>query len=237
METLVFKTNINCGNCVAKITPFFNQQPAIQTWQVDTKNPDKILTIEGQITENQVIELITKAGFQVKETLQSGTKNGTQNNISNDTQNNKESSFWQDNLVWKKASFNTLNCLIGCSIGDFGMIIYLQANHIHYPMWLTMLLAIIAGLFTSILLETIILQYKENLTWKQALQMALGMSLISMVAMEIAMNITDFMLTGGKADFHSHTYWLAFGFALVAGFFAPLPYNYFKLKKYNKACH
>jgi hypothetical protein len=229
MKTLIFKTNINCGNCVAKITPFFNQNTAIQTWQVDTQNPDKILTVEGQITENQVIELITKAGFQIKEILQS--------EATNKTQNDKINSFWQDKIVWKKASFNTLNCLIGCSIGDFGMIIYLQAQHIHYPMWLTMLLAIIAGLFTSILLETIILQYKEKLTWKQALQMALGMSLISMVAMEIAMNVTDFMLTGGKADFHSHTYWLAFGFALIAGFFAPLPYNYFKLKKYNKACH
>jgi copper chaperone CopZ len=221
METLVFKTNINCGNCVAKITPFLNENPAIKTWAVDTQNPDKILTISGQVTENQVIELIKKAGFQIKETLQS----------------NPKTNFWVDATVWRKASFNTLNCLIGCSIGDFGMIIYLQAYHHHCPMWLTMILAIVAGLFTSILLETAILYYKEKLNWKQALQVALGMSLISMIAMEIAMNITDFILTGGKADFHSHTYWLAFGFALITGFLAPLPYNYLKLKKYNKACH
>ena len=147
METLVFKTNINCGNCVAKVTPLFNQHSAIQTWQVDTQNPDKTLTIKGQITENQVIELITKAGFQVKGTLQNSHKMG----------------FWQDTTTWKKASFNTLNCLIGCSIGDFGMIIYLQAYHHHCPIWLTMILAIIAGLFTSILLETAILHYKEKL--------------------------------------------------------------------------
>jgi cation transport ATPase len=221
METLVFKTNINCGSCVAKVTPFFNQHPAIQSWAVDTQNPDKILTIQGQITENEALALIQKAGFVVKETLQ----------------NKQKASFWQDAVIWQKASFNTLNCLIGCSIGDFGMIIYLQAYHHHCPIWLTMILAIIAGLCTSILLETAILHYKEKLTWQQSLQMALGMSLISMIAMEIAMNITDFMLTGGKADFHSHTYWLAFGFALIAGFFVPLPYNYFKLKKYNKACH
>lgn len=221
METLVFKTNINCGNCVAKVTPFFNENAAIQSWAVDTQNPDKILTIQGQVTENQVIELVQKAGFQVKESLQTTSKND----------------FWQDKIVWQKASFNTLNCLIGCSIGDFGMIIYLQAYHHHCPMWLTMLLAVVSGLFTSIVLETTILHFNEKLTWRQALQMALGMSLISMIAMEIAMNITDFMLTGGKADFHSHTYWLAFGFALIVGFFVPLPYNYFKLKKYNKACH
>ncbi|MBL7997113.1 MAG: DUF4396 domain-containing protein [Candidatus Kapabacteria bacterium] len=164
---------------------------------------------------------MTKAGFTVKKTYDSSPN----------------ADFWHDTTVWRKASFNTLNCLIGCSIGDFGMIIYLQVYHHYCPMWLSMLLAIIAGLFTSILLETAILYYKEKLTWTQSLQMALGMSLISMIAMEIAMNITDFMLTGGKADFHSHTYWLAFGFALIAGFFAPLPYNYFKLKKYNKSCH
>ncbi len=225
METHTLKTNINCGNCVAKVTPFFNENPHIKSWAVDTQNPDKILTIKGQVTENQVIELVTKAGFQVKDL------------VKETVQSMPKTNFWQDANVWKRASFNTLNCLIGCSIGDFGMIIFLQAYYPHTAMWLTMLLAIIAGLITSILLETAILHYKEKLNWYQSLQMALGMSLISMVAMEIAMNITDFMLTGGKADFHSHTYWLAFGVALIAGFFVPLPYNYFKLKKYNKACH
>ncbi|TAF43029.1 MAG: DUF4396 domain-containing protein [Sphingobacteriales bacterium] len=151
--------------------------------------------------------------------------------------NTTQIDFWQDATTWKRAGKNTLNCLIGCSIGDFGMIIYLQASHIHLSMTMTMILAIISGLITSIILETILLKYNEKLDWKQAFSMALGMSLISMIAMEIAMNITDFMITGGKADFHSHTYWLAFGIAAVAGFLAPLPYNYFKLKKYNKACH
>jgi cation transport ATPase len=228
MNTLDLKTNINCGNCVAKVTPFLNGNAAIKSWKVDTKNPDKILHIEGNITENQVAELIQQAGFLVKETVQK-----TQMPINSNLQND----FWQDQQIWKNASLNTLNCLIGCSIGDFAMIIYLQASHYHLAMWQTMILAIVAGLVTSILLETAILHYKETLAWKNALQMALGMSLISMVAMEIAMNITDFMITGGQADFHSHTYWLAFGIAAIAGFIAPLPYNYYKLKKYNKACH
>jgi hypothetical protein len=223
-KTLSFKTNINCGGCVAKVTPFLNDNTAILSWRVDTQSPDKILTVEGYITENQLTNLITQAGFELKTTL--STTPETQTNT-----------FWQDPIIWKKASLNTLNCLIGCSIGDFGMIIYLQASHIHLPLWQMMGLAIVAGLCTSILLETAILHYKEKMNWQQALQIALGMSLISMIGMEIAMNSTDFLLTGGQADFHSHTYWLAFAVALVAGFVAPLPYNYYKLKKYNKACH
>jgi copper chaperone CopZ len=225
MKSYSFKTNINCESCVAKVTPFLNENPAIQSWSVDTQNADKILTVKGQISENQVIEIVSKAGFQVKQTLQNHPKN------------HFISPFWLDNAVWKRAIFNTLNCLIGCSLGDFGMIIYLQASHQHLHIWVTMSLAIVAGLCSSILLETAILRYREKLTWKQGFQIALGMSLISMIAMEIAMNITDLLITGGKADFHSTTYWAAFGVALVAGFIAPLPYNYFKLKKYNKACH
>jgi cation transport ATPase len=223
-KTMNFKTNINCGGCVAKVTPFLNQNQAIFSWQVDTQNPDKILTIASNLTENQIVSLVNQAGFQVKGTLPQA-------------QQAKQQGFWQDQTVWKKASLNTLNCLVGCSIGDFGMIISLQASHLHLPLWQLMGLAILAGLCTSILLETALLHYKEKMNWQQALQVALGMSLLSMVGMEIAMNLTDFMLTGGKADFHSHTYWLAFAVALVAGFVAPLPYNYYKLKKYNKACH
>ena len=63
------------------------------------------------------------------------------------------------------------------------------------------------------------------------------MSLISMIGMEIAMNSTDFIITGGKAAFDDPMYWMALVIALVAGFIAPLPYNYYKLKKYNQACH
>lgn len=63
------------------------------------------------------------------------------------------------------------------------------------------------------------------------------MSFISMVAMEVAMNLTDFMITGGKLSMATPAYRLSFIPAAVAGFLVPLPYNYFKLKKYNKACH
>jgi copper chaperone CopZ len=145
--------------------------------------------------------------------------------------------FWQDKNVWSRASLNTLNCLIGCSIGDFGVIIYLQAFYPNTSMTMQAILATIAGLMTSVLLETILLRSREKFSWKFAFQTAISMSFLSMVAMELAMNATDFMITGGKAAFDNPMYWTALLFALVAGFLVPLPYNYYKLKKFNKACH
>ncbi len=145
--------------------------------------------------------------------------------------------FWQDKKIWSRASLNTLNCLIGCSIGDFGMIIYLQAFYPNTSMIMQTILATIAGLMTSVLLETILLRLREKFSWSFAFQTAISMSFLSMVAMELAMNATDFMITGGKAAFDNPMYWTALLFALVAGFLAPLPYNYYKLKKFNKACH
>ena len=100
-----------------------------------------------------------------------------------------------------------------------------------------MILAIIAGLMTSIALETVILKVREKFNWSFALKTAFGMSFISMVGMEIAMNTTDFVITGGKAAFEDPMYWAALLIALIAGFLAPLPYNYYKLKKFDKACH
>ena len=93
-----------------------------------------------------------------------------------------------------------------------------------------MTLAIINGLLTSIALETVILARQMPLGL--ALKTAAGMSLISMIAMEAAMNITDVALTGGAIL----TWWVV-PLMLVAGFLAPLPYNYWRLKALGKACH
>jgi copper chaperone CopZ len=149
----------------------------------------------------------------------------------------EQPSFWGDRVVWSRASFNTLNCLIGCSIGDFGMILYLQNFHPETSMTVQMILAVIAGLFTSVLLETILLKKRENFDWGMAFKTALSMSFISMIAMELVMNTTDFMITGGKAAFENPLYWTALVISMITGFLAPLPYNYYKLKKYNQACH
>ncbi|MEL0187053.1 MAG: DUF4396 domain-containing protein, partial [Flavobacteriaceae bacterium] len=132
--------------------------------------------------------------------------------------------------TWKKASVNTLWCLLGCSIGDFGTIYFFQV----YPMDIStlniMILAIINGLITSVILETIILL--KQMSFKQALTTALGMSLISMISMEVAMNLTDYLITGGAV-----LNLTVIPIMLLAGFITPLPYNYWRLKKYNKSCH
>jgi len=111
--------------------------------------------------------------------------------------------FWKNRNNWKRASFNTFNCLIGCSIGDFGMIIFLQAFYPETPMYIQMILAIIAGLTTSVALESTILRIREKFNWSLALKTAFSMSFISMIGMELAMNTTDFMITGGKASFNT----------------------------------
>jgi len=94
-----------------------------------------------------------------------------------------------------------------------------------------MTLAIINGIITSIILETIIL-IKQNFTFKAAFKTAVGMSLISMISMEAAMNVTDYFLTGGA----TLTWWVV-PIMLAVGFVTPWPYNYWRLKKFNQACH
>jgi copper chaperone CopZ len=145
--------------------------------------------------------------------------------------------FWSDSKIWSRAGFNTLNCLIGCSLGDFGMILFLQYAYPETSMVWQMILATAAGLMTSIMLETFLLHLRESFSLSASFKTALSMSFLSMVAMELAMNTTDFMITGGKAAFGNPGYWFALVIALIAGFMVPLPYNYYKLKKYNKACH
>lgn len=145
--------------------------------------------------------------------------------------------FWRDRAAWAKASRNTMNCLIGCSIGDFAVILYMQAYHPHVPLWLTMGMAMAAGLVTSILFESAMLRFKEGLSWRNAAAMAFSMSFLSMLGMEFAANLTDYLLTGGKVAMHRPTYWAALGISFVAGFLAPLPYNYCKFKKHGQACH
>ena len=137
---------------------------------------------------------------------------------------------WYCKHTWRRASYNTMWCLLGCSIGDFGTIAYFQFMGIAWPVLAIMTLAIINGLITSILLETFILFRQMPL--KAAFQTAIGMSLISMISMEAAMNLTDFIATGG-----ANLTWWVIPLMLIVGFLTPLPYNYWRLKALGKACH
>ena len=142
-----------------------------------------------------------------------------------------ETFHWSCKHTWLRSAKNTFWCLLGCSIGDFGTILFFQLTKIPFPVLAIMILAIINGIITSIILETVIL-LKQNFSFKQAFKTAVGMSLISMVSMEIAMNATDYFLTGGAIL----TWWVV-PIMLAVGFVTPWTYNYWRLKKFNEACH
>ena len=137
---------------------------------------------------------------------------------------------WRCKHTWQRASINTLWCLLGCSIGDFGTILFFQFTGIAWPVLAIMTLAIINGILTSIALETFILSRQMPL--KLAFNTAIGMSLISMIAMETAMNTVDYWVTGG-----AKITLMVIPLMLIAGFLVPLPYNYWRLKALGKSCH
>ena len=138
---------------------------------------------------------------------------------------------WNCKHTWKTSAKNTAWCVLGCAIGDFGTILFFQISKIPFPVLGIMTLAIINGLITSIILETIVLM-RQKFDFSKAIRTALGMSFISMISMEIAMNLTDYILTGGAIL----TWWVV-PIMLVVGFLTPWPYNYWRIKKSNQACH
>ena len=138
---------------------------------------------------------------------------------------------WSCKHTWKRSAKNTGWCLLGCAIGDFGTILFFQLTQIPFPILAIMTLAVINGLITSIILETIVLM-KQNLDFSKAFKIAMGMSFISMISMEIAMNLTDYFLTGGAI-----LTWWVIPIMLLVGFLTPWPYNYWRLKKFGIACH
>ncbi len=138
---------------------------------------------------------------------------------------------WACKHTWKRSAKNTSWCLLGCAIGDFGTILFFQLTKIPFPLLGIMILAIINGLITSIILETIIL-IRQGFSFNGAVKTASGMSLISMLSMEIMMNSTDYILTGGAI-----LAWWVVPIMLIVGFLTPWPYNYWRLKKFGINCH
>ena len=139
--------------------------------------------------------------------------------------------FWSCRATWLRSAHNTKWCLIGCAAGDFGTIAFFQYTPFSLPTLQVFALAMVNGLLASIALETVILR-RGGFPWRAALRTAMGMSFISMLAMETAMNLTDFLLTGGAV-----IVWWVLPLALAAGFVTPWPYNYWRLKKFGIACH
>ena len=137
---------------------------------------------------------------------------------------------WSCNHTWLKASKNTSLCLLGCCIGDFGTIAFFQFTEIAWSVLAIMSLAIVNGILTSIALETYVLS--KQMSFNIAFKTAIGMSLVSMISMEVAMNVTDVIFTGGAI-----LTWWVIPLMLIAGFITPLPYNYWRLKALGKGCH
>ncbi len=137
---------------------------------------------------------------------------------------------WRCQHTWRQSAKNTLWCLVGCSVGDFGTILWFQFYSPDSPPLLILTLAIVNGLATSVMLETYILS--RQMTLGVAFKTAVGMSFVSMIAMEIAMNATDYALVGKAA-----MTWWSVAPSLLAGFVTPWPYNYWRLKKHGQACH
>ena len=135
----------------------------------------------------------------------------------------------------RKSAKNTLGCLVGCAIGDLGAIFcfqsYYSPNGIPPELWnLVWAVAMTSGIISSIILETLILW--KQLGAKEAFRTAVGMSLISMILMEVAMNLADYGMMGEPA--------ITLGVlpvTLSAGFLAAWPYNFWRLKKHGKCCH
>ena len=138
---------------------------------------------------------------------------------------------WSCKHTWRRSAKNTAWCVLGCAIGDFGTILFFQLTQIPFPVLGIMILAIINGLITSIILETIILM-TQNFNFVNEFKTACGRILISMISMEIMMNLTDYVLTGGAIL----TWWVV-PIMLIVGFLTPWPYNYWRLKKFGIACH
>ncbi|RDL30380.1 Uncharacterized protein BP5553_10258 [Venustampulla echinocandica] len=147
-------------------------------------------------------------------------------------------SYWNSRALWKRAGINTLRCLIGCTLGDFSAMWFLQSQHPELGIYTIMGISMASGLASSLSIETILLRYGlDRLGWRAAATTAAGMSMVSMLSMEAVQNVVDYHLMGGVVDLQNPGFWAAAAISAGAGFLTPLPYNYMRLRKYGKACH
>jgi len=213
-ETLTVNVGgMTCDGCASNVSSALNSLSSVSSVDVSHEKGTAVITHSGT-SFDEIRLVIQKSGYLVD--------------------GESEPFNWTDGPVWRQSAHNTKWCLVGCSIGDFGTIAAFQfIPYLDALGWSTMsimMLAMFNGIMTSIALETIILSAQMAL--KEAFRVAIGMSLISMISMEAAMNVVDVVLTGGA----KLTLWVILPM-LVAGFLAPWPYNYWRLKKYGVACH
>ncbi|KAI9362327.1 hypothetical protein BD770DRAFT_408130 [Pilaira anomala] len=147
------------------------------------------------------------------------------------------SKFWSDPVTWQRTRVNTLRCLLGCTTGDFATMWYLQLNHPDLSPVITTGAAMVAGISTSLALETVLLKRSMKVPYPAAFNTAMGMSFVSMLVMELSENLVDWHLMGGQVVFDDPKFWMAAAVSTAAGFIVPLPYNYWRLRALGKSCH
>ena len=202
---------MTCDGCSNRVKSALENLPGVITATVSHQDGSAEVSHEGATSE-ELGDAVRSVGYTVD--------------------GRGEEFHWKDKAVWRQSANNTKWCLIGCSIGDFGTIAAFQFvfTETGWSAMMIMALAMFNGIMTSIALETFILLSQMPLY--EAFRVAIGMSLISMLSMEAAMNIVDLILTGGA----KLTWWVIVPM-LIAGFLTPWPYNYWRLKKYGVACH
>ena len=216
---------MTCNNCVNHVETALSNIDGVLEVEVNLAGAKATINTNGTPSQETLESAVTNAGYSIHEP-------GADLGLLQLDSVPKDEFNWNDGAVWKQSAHNTKWCLIGCSIGDFGTIFFFQYtdNPWAWSVMSIMLLAMFNGIMTSIALETFILL--KQMPLKEAFRVAVGMSLISMISMEAAMNIVDVVLTGGA----KLTWWVIVPM-LIAGFLTPWPYNYWRLKKYGQSCH
>ena len=214
-ETLTVNVGgMTCDGCSSNVSSALNSLASVSSADVSHATGTAVITHSGATFE-EIKLAIQKSGYLVD--------------------GESEPFNWTDGPVWRQSAHNTKWCLIGCSVGDFGTIAAFQfipyLDALGWSAMSIMMLAMFNGIMTSIALETFIL-IKQMGGIREAFRVAIGMSLISMIAMESSMNATDLLIMGEP----SLTWWVI-PIMLFVGFITPWPYNYWRLKKYGIACH
>lgn len=215
-------TGMTCMGCAGSVKTALENVEGVESAEVSIDPGKAIVTTGEGVSRSILISAVMASGY------------GIEGETSSDSGFN-----WTDGAVWKQSAHNTKWCLIGCSIGEFGTLAYYSYSGITSGLtigssiwWFYAILPLVNGLATSVMLETAILM-RGQMDFRNALSTAFGMSFISMLMMEIAMEITDLLFTQGELGMNP----IAIPFMLVVGFLTPWPYNYWRLKKFGKACH
>jgi len=223
-------SGMTCMGCAGSVQRALETVDGVESAEVTIDPGLARIALRGDLDRAVLVAAVVAAGYGVEGAAapSSGAATGADSDF-----------HWSDRGLWKQSAHNTKWCLIGCSIGEFGTLaaysvfgigaLVATGSGLYY---LLLLLPLINGLITSVMLETVIL-VRGQMDLGNALRTALGMSFISMLMMEIAMEITDLLFTGGVLGMNP----VAIPLMLVVGFLTPWPYNYWRLKKYGMSCH